>query len=41
MDFMAYCDGKTNIFDICKIINCDLYSLIKEYKLLKKENIVE
>ena len=41
MDFMAYCDGKTNIFDICKIINCDLYSLLKEYKLLKKENIVE
>ena len=41
MDFLAYCDGKTNIFDICKIINCDLNSLLKEYKLLKKYHILE
>ena len=41
MDFLAYCDGKTNIFDICKIINCDLYSVLKEYKFLKKYHILE
>ena len=41
MDFLAYCDGKTNIFDICKIINSDLYSVLKEYKFLKKYHILE
>ena len=41
MNFLAYCDGKTNIFDICKIINCDLLSLLKEYKLLKKFHILK
>ncbi len=41
MDFLAYCDGKTNIFDICKIINCDLNSLLKEYKLLKKIKVIK
>ena len=41
MDFLAYCDGKTNIFDICKIINCDLHKVLTEYKILKKHHILE
>ena len=40
MNFLAYCDGKCSIFDICKIINCDLKTLINEYKLLKKNNLL-
>ena len=40
MDFLAYCDGKSSIFDICKILNCDLESLNKEYKLLKNNNLL-
>ena len=40
MDFLAYCDGKCNIFDICEFIDCDLKTLISEYKLLKENNLV-
>ena len=40
MNFLTYCDGTCNIFDICKIINCDLKTVIDEYKLLKQNNLV-
>ena len=40
MNFLAYCDGKCSIFDICKFINCDLKTLNNEYKLLKEKNLV-
>ena len=40
MNFLAYCDGKCSIFDICKILNCDLKTIIYEYKLLKENNLV-
>ena len=40
MNFLAYCDGNSSIFDICKIINCDLKTLINEYKLLKENNLL-
>ena len=40
MNFLAYCDGKCSIFDICRFINCDLKTLLNEYKLLKKNKLV-
>ena len=39
-DFIAYCDGERTIFEICKKINCDLRSLIKESKLLRDEKLI-
>lgn len=41
MDLISYCDGETNIFDICKIIDHDLENVLKECKLLKESGIIE
>ena len=41
MDLISYCDGETNIFDICKIIDHDLENVLKEYKLLRESGIIE
>tara|TARA_B100000886_G_C20426900_1_gene494620 strand:+ start:357 stop:1643 length:1287 start_codon:yes stop_codon:yes gene_type:complete len=40
MNFIAYCDGVNNIFEICKLIECDLKTVLKEYKLLKENNLI-
>ena len=40
MNFLAYSDGKCCLFDICRIINCDLKTAILEYKLLKENKII-
>ena len=41
MDLLAYCDGKENIFEICKIIDCDLESAVKELIELKEIKLLE
>ena len=41
MDFLAYCDGETNIFDICKLIDHDLENVLKEYKILRQFELIE
>ena len=41
MDFLSYCDGETNIFDICEIINCNLFDILKEYDLLKSNDLID
>ena len=40
-NFLAYCDGKTTIFKIAKLINCSLENLVDEYKLLKQKKILQ
>ena len=41
MNFLAYCNGKNSIFEICSLINCELSELINEYILLRKEKVIE
>ncbi len=41
MNLIAYSDGNNNIFDICKIINSNLNSVVKEYQLLKENDVLE
>ena len=40
MNFIAYCDGISNIFEICKLINCKLEYVLEEYALLKGKNLI-
>ena len=40
MNLIAYCDGETNIFRICKLIKCNLKQVMEEYKLLKQNNLL-
>ena len=44
-DLLAYADGETNIFEICKLINFKLEDVVREVKILKEnflltENII-
>lgn len=40
MDIIAYCDGKTTIFDIAKKLNTNLNIVLDELYLLSKENLL-
>tara|TARA_A100001388_G_C28762040_1_gene498392 strand:+ start:297 stop:1601 length:1305 start_codon:yes stop_codon:yes gene_type:complete len=40
MDFLAYCNGKRSIFEICKIIKYNLKDVLNEAKLLKNNNLI-
>jgi len=40
MNFIAYCDGHTSLFDICKLTNIDLETINKEFKLLKSHDLM-
>lgn len=41
MDFLAYADGKTSLFDISEIIGQPLNIVLNEYKILKDAGLVE
>ena len=40
MDFLAYADGQTNLFDLARKIDHSLESIFKEYKILMENGIV-
>ena len=40
MNVITYSDGKTNIFEIAKILNMPLKIIIEEIKILKKNQII-
>lgn len=40
MDFLAYADGKTSVFDIAKIINKPLHLVTEEVKILSKNGLI-
>lgn len=39
MNFLTYCDGNNSIFEISKLINLDLKSIIRETKIIQKEKL--
>ena len=39
-DFVAYCDGTKNIFEICQIIDLDLTEVLKILRVCKNLKIV-
>ncbi len=41
MNFLAYCDGKNTIFDICQIINLPLKYALAEAEILLKNGLLE
>ncbi len=41
MDFLAYCDSETDIFDTKKKIGCSFDDLVSEYKLLLKSGVIK
>ena len=40
MDIIAFCDGKTSLFEIANIINKPLKKVLQEAKILKKNKII-
>ena len=40
-DFIAYCDGKTNIFDICKKINVSLEEIETIVEICEKNKLIK
>lgn len=40
LNFIAYCDGKTDIFDICKKINCSLDEIEEILDICKNKKLV-
>ena len=40
MNLLAFCDGKTNIFQICNKINIPLKNVCDELKILKRNKIL-
>ena len=40
-NLLAYCNGNNSLFDICKLINCNLEELLNEYKILKESGILD
>ena len=41
LDIITLCNGKNNIFQISKILKINLHDVLKEIKILKKNNIIE
>tara|TARA_A100001035_G_scaffold279903_1_gene282932 strand:- start:17144 stop:18460 length:1317 start_codon:yes stop_codon:yes gene_type:complete len=41
MDTLAYCDSNHSLFDISKIINCNLAEVLKEIYVLKENKIIK
>jgi aminopeptidase-like protein len=41
MNFLAYADGLTNIFEICEIISVPLETLVQEAIILKEHGLIE
>jgi aminopeptidase-like protein len=41
MDFLAYCDSETDIFDTKEKIGCSFDDLVSEYKLLLKSGVIK
>ena len=41
LDILSYADGKNNIFEISKLINMPLESLIEEIEILKKNKLLQ
>lgn len=41
MDFLAYCDGKNTIFDICELTNLTLNYAVKEAKILSEHGLLK
>ena len=39
-DLLAYADGETNIFEICKLINFKLEDIVREVKILKENSLL-
>ena len=40
LDIFAYCDGKNDVFDIAKILNVDVKTVIETINLLKTHDLV-
>ena len=40
-NFIAYCDGKTNIFDICKKINVSLEEIETIVEICEKNKLIK
>ena len=41
MNVLVYCDGKTNVFEISKIINVPLNEVLKELKILFSKSLIK
>ena len=41
MNFLAYSDGKNNLFEIARKLDKPLNILLEEYRLLKKHNLIK
>ena len=41
MNFLQYADGKNDIFQISKLIKLNNREVLKIYKILKKEKLVQ